>query len=263
MFYLRVLSCAFTLHCDDATSKDINMQRALMQSVFAARMKSSAGSAETFRKIIAVQSATANDPCTWSGMQCTDGILTSVLMSHERIFIYGNDLHIDMDFFPNTVQFLYLKSVKYVDGWTADRLPRDLKFFCASQCVNAHDKTSSREIHMDRLPRQMEEIHLSSGEFAPISGVLLIANLPPNLRICHIRSQFLRKVLVDNLSIPDGIEMLNIYGNGQKILIKEASGKKLSRCVTNNNYLLGRGSVYFADLAQQAIAAGKEAIEGN
>ena len=256
MFHLLIQIVAIALSCSDVTSQEIGMQRTLMHNLFAECINASAESAEKFRERIAVQRATEIDPCTWKGMQCTNGVLTTVVMSLHQIF--RNDLYIDMGFFPSSVQFLHLNRAKYLDGWAAERLPRDLKYFCAHQCYNAFDKPFRGYIRMEKLPSQMEEIHLSSGTFTPPSGLLFIASLPSSLRICDIRSRFLSKVYVNDEGIPDGIHMLNIYGNGEKLKILETQGKKLSNCVTHDDVPMGMGSAYYADLDRKALDLSKD-----
>ena len=192
----------------------------------------------------------SHDPCSWRGIHCDGGRITRFIMTSGN-WRYDN-VFIDMDYLPSTIEELHFNRVYYYNGWVTEHLPRNLRYLCAIGCYNAMDNFTSRPMNLDRLPRHLEELHLTSGRLMPSSGVLVITNLPPTLILCNIKSGFLHKVLIDSDAIPSGIQMLNFYGNGKRTKIKEPFGKALPSCVTQTNVALGRSSERYTRLNREA-----------
>ena len=114
------------------------------------------------------------DPCTWSGIECTDNLVTTFVMrgvivrevidpeeapSRSRTVQWCADL----DWMPPTVQSMHVVNTRMLKGWLAERLPRDLRYMCLIHC-NVH-KTDAlgRPIALHKLPRRMEELFLTNG----------------------------------------------------------------------------------------------------
>ena len=149
------------------------------------------------------------DVCTWRGLECTDGAITSILLAlTERLHTSNSLWLIDPDWLPSTAQFVHLVNVRLVKEWMAQRLPRDLRYLHISNLLH-YASAVHRGIKLWNLPQKMEEMHFHGGWS---SGTLFIAALPQTMRLCFIHCMYIKKVVVVNADIPDSLEMFVVKG---------------------------------------------------
>ena len=242
LLYVALITCA------DIDDTQIEMQRILMHKCFERCTTPSSPGAPIFKEEIIADGS--EDPCSWRGVECVDGLVTSFVMVETKT--RSRELYLDMDYLPSTVQALHLSRVYLYDTLVGSHLPRDLRYFYALRPYNIRNIYPTRDLRMDKLPRRLEEMQVAAGRFLPVSGVLVIANLPSTLRIFIIKTLFLKQVFIDNDGIPSGIQILNFDGNGKKVKIKEMNGEKLDNRVTREDVSLRRGSQWFKDLSRKA-----------
>ena len=223
----------------DPTEAQLHMQLELMHNAFISFINQP--DHILYREV----EETAHEPCAWRGIRCTHGLVTSVVMGPE---FARSKCHIEMDYLPSSLQFIHFKFILYTKGWSTERLPRELRYFCSFSCFCAEKSKGSHRIRMDKLPYRLEEMHIMDDVFKPSSGAFFISALPSTLRICHICHISMQKVFIDNDGIPDGIQILNFKAVSRKPKIQELHGRPLDGRVTTGPMYMGTGSRWFTEL---------------
>ena len=152
--------------------------------------------------LIAIGDTEANDDiCNWRGIDCTEGLATSVDI---RAVGLSDKALIQIDWLPPTLAFIHLKYT-FVSSKSAYRpLPRELKYLYLGYCS---DKTLS--IDFIYLPRKLEEIILIESS---IYGEIRLDNMPMTMRIIHIRQfpEFIKEIFVNYDSLPPSLQEIRV-----------------------------------------------------
>ena len=145
------------------------------------------------------------DPCSWDGIECTNGRVTRI-----KIILRPKDkVACAIEWIPPTVRALRLDNISLANGWSADTLPRDLRFLLLRYCKTKtkYNRHSFQSIDLSKLPSHMEEIHiLNSWPF----GNLCIQSLPPTMKIIDIASSTISKALIDFENLPEKLRSIRL-----------------------------------------------------
>ena len=99
------------------------------------------------------KSSLKEDVCTWTGIECENGRMTSL---HIPI-IPRTRYTVDIDWLPATTRHIHVLYVTLFRIWTLSRLPRELIYMNLTACSTATDSRHST-IDFGLLPRKMEEL---------------------------------------------------------------------------------------------------------
>ena len=192
------------------------------------------------------------DACTWRGVACVDTAVTSVLLASTKGSLEAASFSwiIDPDWFPSSAQFVHLRHVRLIKGWMAQRLPRDLRYFCISY-GQPYKYALKRNLEVRYLPRRMEELHVHDG-FS--FGTLLITDLPQTMRLCFIKSIFIERAFVDNAQVPDSLEMFVVIGGDFQCKMKSLDGNAVDKRLVSSYHRSQEYSTSFQAFDSQCDA---------
>ena len=153
-----------------------------------------------------------DDCCTWAGMECTDGILTTfcLMWNHKRIRFFAQ-----IHFLPPTIQYLHIKAAR-MDRLALRELPRDLLCaFIESAQVVGRLPSEAGVINLADLPEKLEEGYIYVRP--QLWGTVSLLHVPQTLRYFFLsNSKSIKSVVVRNAGIPDGLEKLNVHRSDAK-----------------------------------------------
>ena len=182
------------------------------------------------------------DSCSWRGVECTANKITSFCMTRvefkEANAHVARAWYVSMDFFPPSVQYIHLNSIRMVNGWLSERLPRDLRYMCLQfSFLPSFHSADRRQINLQKLPSRMEELHSISGWY---SGTLMLDALPATMSLISIRNSRadFPSAYVDNQKLPAGLKCINFLGMSANFRLIEISGKKVDERLKHNKALV-------------------------
>ena len=82
-------------------------------------------------------------------------------------------------------------------------------------------------LNLQRLPSKMEYVYLKDGW---LMGKVTLNCLPETMKVLCIKNNSLKKAFVDNLTLPEGLELIALEGKDNlmgKVKLFERSGKKV------------------------------------
>ena len=171
-----------------------------------------------------------DDCCTWRNVECTDGIVTVVVLAKRNAF------SMLFHMLPQTVQNIHITYARMQRFLLRD-LPRDLRFvLIMNTVVNEIPTWDKKSFHTADLPYTLEEAKIDIR--TPIFNFVVIEWLPPNLRILHLGySKFIQRVSVDNACLPDGLEKVHVRvdSNSAKAVIASLHGGKVDPRISCKN----------------------------
>ena len=152
---------------------------------------------------LCTDAARKTNPCTWRGVTCANGMITSWTFSK-----LGNSYtweYVDMDWLPGTLRYIHLFLVKTIQTMNIKRLPRELRYFHSSyiSAVPQKRESSLERIALRYLPEKIEELFLFDRSFL---GTIIVSNLPSTMRILCITPQRARNCFIDMGSLPRDLE---------------------------------------------------------
>ena len=159
----------------------------------------------------------ADDCCSWSNVQCTDGVVTKVHLSKYRM----KKFYMHLDMLPPSVQIVHVEA-SIMKRFAARGLPRDLRFILLkhTRVYNGPPPSeipfhASQELHTADLPQHLEGAFIDIA--TPLFSAVVIASVPPRLRLLHVSNlDCIRMVLLDNASLPESLEKISVYIQGGK-----------------------------------------------
>ena len=229
---LRVLSLVASADIPESSDPaQSELQRVSMRLLFDENTREDCYDNAYFHEYINASAGMDTDPCTWRGIECTGHEVTSLIMTviHITESLGGNrDLRtaryvkwvVAMDWLPPTLRTIHLNRLIFTNGWLAERLPRELRYFCAIRCNVPLHKDHHREIHLQRLPRKLEEMHVHEGWYR---GKVFLLNLPKTLGLLVLLHEHFHKVYVDSSDLPANLRNVLVMSMFNKIKIKEIS----------------------------------------
>ena len=218
-----------------ATSK---LQATCMQRVFEPPTYKACASHTPLLPEIQDGPLTAHDACAWKGIECEDGIVTSILLNR---YMYDPSFRtsyiVNINWVPQTVEKMHMLDIHLLNGWSPERLPRNLRYLCLWSCIewsitsidgekertNAGVSTKG-EVNLQKLPEGLEELYIVYGWTA---GYLRMGCIPQNMRRLLICSSVLTHAFVHFEALPESLQeacvvctkhgkTINVRGMGRK-----------------------------------------------
>ena len=169
--------------------------------------------------LLEIQSGFVNvdDSCTWKGIECEDGIVTSILLDRYMYDAsFGVSYIVNINWVPQTVEKLHVREIHLLNGWSPERLPRNLRYLCLWSCnhwsitfiddekerKNAGVSTKS-ESNLQELPQGLEQLYIVYGWTA---GYLRMGCIPQNMRRLLICSSVLTHAFVHFEALPESLQ---------------------------------------------------------
>ena len=214
----------------DFNAESRRMQSQLMSLAMAPTHKRSKNESDCLWLYLRLHEERNDDPCTWRGVECTDGEVQSLIFQRKyHRNIRSNDYPawiVDMRFLPSTAREIYFRHIDLLDGWRASALPRDLRCMHLRLCSSRRkydlieNKKLKQDLHIDlcSLPQQIEELTIFDGWWI---GPLVISALPSAMRLCIILHSNISSVYVDNAQLPESLEIFSVCPTSQKLTQKE------------------------------------------
>ena len=186
----------------------------------------------------------AKNCCQWRGVECTEGFVTTLVNNLPQTVRVKVD--IELEWLPNTVNFLYLKSVHLQQPFTAEALPRDARYAgLHTMKLSAGNAHSSGTLRFDRLPPKIEEFYFTFLREEHFS-VVYVPSVPSSLRMVFVMSfHRLVGVYILNAGLPAGLEAM--YFEGKKCKIRSIDGEKVDARISKNH--VDQGNLHFAHKA--------------
>ena len=140
-----------------------------------------------------------------------------------------------MDWLPPTLQAVHLNRLILTNGWLAERLPRDLRYFGAIECGNEPDCETDRVVRLNLLPRKLEELHIRGGWYR---GDVALIDLPRTLQVLLLRNASFNSVFVDSPELPEKLKRVILYNENKAVEMQEISAGKVDiRVKWNKDHL--------------------------
>ena len=178
------------------------------------------------------------DPCTWRGVDCTDGILTTFLMTQVNYNhlidgqMFASRFLINLEWLPSTLQCVRIRKINLYNGLSTSHLPRDSRFFMLEHCSNMG---FNYDINFNKLPSQIEELDLIG---CWVQGTVLIEELPKSMHVLVISNQYIERVYIDSEKLPFPLEkiIINCYDTAlhKKVRLIEVSSSKMDERIIRN-----------------------------
>ena len=169
-----------------------------------------------------------DNPCTWRGVTCVAEVMTTLVFLSTSNDHVGKHIRsakrwtINPNWLPSGLQNIHLGEANYTEDMQLQRLPRELRYFCAYDLLQAKGQTARLNLRL--LPRKLEEFIVLLGR-AP--ATVLIADLPTNMRLLYMRSISLKKAYVDSSSVPKSLENAVICGMHGSVQMHSVDGEAL------------------------------------
>ena len=145
------------------------------------------------------------DECKWNGVVCEND-----RMVRMKVNLFQRDpAVVDIDWLQRSIQWLRFNQVTLKNGWVAETLPRDLRFFYMnSYRQSTIDGEVPRDMHFQCLPPNMVEMFSLN---SPVHGIVCIDNLPSTMRILLISAHSVEEAWVSYESLPESMELLTLH----------------------------------------------------
>ena len=161
-------------------------------------------------KYLQVEGTTLGDCCSWRGVSCDNGEVTTIMAVGQ----INRKLWFDLSWMPHTTKYVILRLVVFSKDLSLRDLPRSLRYMSVR---NGYPKrVLSLCLSLAALPAHMEEIFFQTN--VPFCGTMLIPSLPRNMRLCCIISDAIQKAVVDIAQLPHALKRISI-GDGKSKLI--------------------------------------------
>ena len=161
-----------------------------------------------FRNLYFASDSIEGDPCTWRGVGCDAGALTSLAWVQASSF-----RTVFVEWLPNTLQRLHLKNLRLGEGLSTRKLPKSLKYaFFASAaargaCNGFDGRLDFEKLDFSALPSCMEELHFVT---CTLGGTVTITELPQDMRILSLFNCCVEKVRIFNEGLPRSLQSIRV-----------------------------------------------------
>ena len=229
------------------TAKHTAYQRKLMHSV----IREHTGQYEDIMRYFCPEKYQKRDVCYWSGVQCTDGrVTTFVCISPLNL-----QWTLDVDYLPPSLRYLHFSSIQSFP-YSCDVLPRDLRYFFMLSCPVLSRPLEEKSFDFRRLPENIEEFH---NLFSWIAGTVIIDKLPRSLRILNLQSKELEEAYIGSAPLPTGLwEIVVQNGPGswsaQNVTVVAEEGSAMQRVVQTGIEIDFFDSLYFLKMSSMVEA---------
>ena len=156
-------------------------------------------------------------PCDWRGVRCTHDAVTSFQLTSDTS---GFSWIVSMDWLPSTLRELYLARIPMRSGWSAERLPRDMRYMQLVHCSARFGHESTINLHA--LPDRMEELVVREGWY---SGEVHVQHLPETMRILYLQHRWFKHAVIDEESLPGKLIHLRVTTPDKGVSFVNTEGK--------------------------------------
>ena len=244
-----------TIDLDDADGNpNLAYQSSLMLHATSHNRERSHSASRDFWRYFRTNSGPSTDPCEWRGVTCENGTVKFFLWS----FMFFNEIidgqrrttaknwFIEMDWLPSTLAAVHLNGIYLIDGWSADRLPRDLRYLYLNNCQpppsSQERKGYRRDMRLRQLPVGLEELYIFGGW---MNGTVLLDGLPQRMKIVHLQSTSLRKAYVRNADMPPYLVIIVLSAGVREVKVKERGNEEPDSRITQvNSYAYEPTAIY-------------------
>ena len=207
--FFRIFSHFFVLAADKMPSAvtllNAQYQHQAMHRSIISNLSKSTNHIRAFERYFYQDVQNRSNECAWRGVHCDDTIITSFVFSSPPITLDRTHFELDLNWLPSSLEVIHLWHIVTASPWAPERLPRKLRYFYFWEFQIREN--ASQNVSFRNLPNALEEIHLIHSW---PSGSVLLVDLPASVRFCSILHWGLRRVYVDNASLSDRLEVLNI-----------------------------------------------------
>ena len=179
-----------------------------------------------------------HDACAWKGIECEHGMVTSILLDRYMYDAsFGVSYIVNINWVPQTVEKLHVRELHLLNGWSPERLPRNLRYLCLWSCMNwsitfidgEKERTNAgkcvpSEINLQELPDGLEELYIVYGWNY---GYLRMGLLPQSMRRLLICGSILTHAFIHFEALPESLQEacvvctkhgknINVRGLGRK-----------------------------------------------
>ena len=210
----------FLIHTADETpftpvSTTAELQRHAMYLSIKSNFDKHNDPKSAFEKYIFHNAETDANECTWRGVHCDDAIVTRFVFSATSGNGCGFNWELELSWLPSSLEYTRLSEVVPLSQWAPERLPRALRYLYFWGIPNA--QSVSQICSLRSLPNGIEEMHLINSW---PGGPVVLIDLPASMRFCSILQWNLRSVYVDNASLSDSLEILNLHVEARAKVIR-------------------------------------------
>ena len=157
---------------------------------------------------------TRTDSCTWAGIECTDGVVESILvdLNNSGKSVFG----VDLEWVPPTTAFITLSGLWLLKDWRVAHFPRNLRFLYMNRCTSNRAPSSHlAPVNFQDLPSQMEELYILRSWKVGVTKVYIEA-LPRTMRVLHITAgiYFLETAYISFEELPTGLQCICCANRG-------------------------------------------------
>ena len=131
-----------------------------------------------------------------------------------RAEILPGEWKVDMQWLPSTVREIHFYMIQLVSGWTAQSLPRSLRYIS----LYDYELSSKRTVDFRKLPAHLEVLIVERGW---LRGAIILDMLPQTLRTCILYHRSITKVLVHSDRLPKSLEKFVLCNHKHEIQIRE------------------------------------------
>ena len=213
--FLRVFSHFFVLAADEMPSPlslpDAQYQHQAMVRSIELNLNNSIDRANAFEEYVFQGAQNRSNECAWRGVHCKDTIITSFFFFARPMVSQLLHWELDLNWLPSSLEVIHLNEILPASPWVPERLPRKLRFFFFWGVPKP--QKASPNVSLRNLPNAIEEMHLINSW---PGGPFMLINLPASMRFFSILQWNLQRLYVDNASLSDSLEVLNIHADARK-----------------------------------------------
>ena len=171
-----------------------------------------------------------NNPCTWRGITCTDGVMTTLifLSTNHRRERDSESWTVNANWLPSTLRNVHLLSVYLTEAINLRKLPRELRYFRTYSILSLEDEPKAKRLDLRLLPQKLEEFFIVNGR---IPATLVLIDLPPNMHLIYICSVWLQYAYVENSKLPKSLKRAVLSADFKKCKIRNVDSSELDKRV--------------------------------
>ena len=169
------------------------------------------------RYLLAPHSA-PEDCCSWRGVECTDGIATSfILTTYDE---KRRRWSLRLPWLPQTLQYVYMKFPVIENKFTIEDLSRETRYFYMHG-ASCKESSLNDTFNLANLPAKIEEFRVRIDNV--LHGTVYIPTLPETLEICSLFGTDIQLAVVDNSALPQDLKKITLRGGGLKVRTVDGS----------------------------------------
>ena len=227
---ISLLVGTLALQSADTLFDKKRMQQDLMQTAFIQRPTY----IKAFQEYAFGATGAGKDCCSWKVSECTDGIITGVILTSFKRHIFA----LRVERLPPTVQFVHVAASQCMVRFPFRCLPRDLRYIyvesTTGQVIWTNDETRD-VLETADLPSKIEEVCLNLG--ISMYRTLSLARVPSTLRLFFIANgNAIQRVIVENRELGSRLDAVKVFHTRPKdVKIVSTTGEQADERVVAVN----------------------------